>query len=522
MTRSIGKSLQGALGAAALALLVAPALVALTTSAESGETLRVAVREQPAQKGNAYQGCICTPAVYTWAAIFQQLTAIGNEGQTVPLLAASWENIDPTRWRIHLRQDVKFSNGEPMNAEAVASTYAYWTTEEGEAFSQSKTMSRFVAGTEVVDEYTIDILTPEPDPILPKRLQSQSIVPKRAWADLGLADFSQEPIGTGPFVVTFGPESSTAIPNPLSWLKIQSVDRIEFITLNEAPARVQALVSGQIDINTSVAPDEIPIIEAAGMVVYSKPSVRTMGISLVSTRSNEPVEGPIGDVRVRQALNYAVNRQSIVDNIFRGKAAPATQAAFPGANGYNPDIVGYPYNPEKARALLAEAGYPNGFEMEVHALTDAEDFRLTYEAAIQDLRKIGVNASLFSQKFAGKGGWLEHWLAGDWPYEGFGIGHDLGATMDAARAFNNLSSCKKPNPFFCDESESALQDAINVEFDADKRRKMLQEWLAIHTEKAPIIFLVEFDESMAHNPRITNFEQTTLIIPYHKLQVNPQ
>jgi peptide/nickel transport system substrate-binding protein len=506
------------IGAAAVAALAVPAMVAAVGTA-NGETLRVAVRATPAARGNAYQGCICTPAVYTWAATFQQMTKIGDQGEALPFLAESWENIDPLRWRFYLRKDVVFSNGEPMNAAAVKATYDYWRSDEGKVFSQSKTMSRFVSSTEVVDEYTVDVLTPAPDPILPKKVQSQSILPPKAWVDLGLEIFAQEPIGTGPYIVKFSAESAKATPNPRSWLPRKSVTEIEFLALPEAPSRIQALISGQVDINVSVSPDEVLTLEQNGMVVYSKPSTRTMGISYVSHRNGKPVEGPMGDVRVRQALNYAVNKQAIADTIFFGKAGPATQAAFPGINGYNSDIKGYPYNPDKARALLAEAGYADGFDFEVRAITTADDFRLAYEAAVQDLRKLGINATLISQQFAGKDGWLEHWLAGTWPYEAFGIGHDLGATMDAGRAFNVFTSCKKPAPYFCDESEIAAIDVLNVEFDEDKRRQMLKDLLAIHTEKAPILFLLEFEESMGHNPRIKNFRHTTLVIPYHELEV---
>lgn len=524
---AIRNILKFTLGAVAAAAIAVPAMVAVVGTANS-ETLRVAVRATPAARGNVFQGCICTPAVYTWAAAFQQLTKIGDNGETLPFLAESWENIDPLRWRFHLRRDVKFSNGEPMNAAAVKATYDYWRSEEGQVFSQSKTMSRFVASTEIVDEFTIDVITPSPDPILPKKVQSQSIVPLKAWADLGLETFSQEPVASGPYVLRFSAESAKATPNPLSWLPRTSVEEIEFLALPESPSRVQALISGQVDINVSVSPDEVLVLENNGMAVYSKPSTRTMGISFVSYRATmvddalvgAPVDGPISDVRVRQALNYAVNKQAIADAIFFGKAAPATQAAFPGVNGYNPNITGYPYDPDKARALLAEAGYADGFDFEVRAITNADDFRLAYEAAIQDIRKLGINANLISQNFAGKDGWLEHWLAGTWPYQAFGIGHDLGATMDAGRTFNVFTSCKKPAPYFCDESELPAIEAINGEFDADKRRGMLQDLLAIHTEKAPIIFLLEFEESMAYNPRIKNFRHTTLVIPYHELEVS--
>jgi peptide/nickel transport system substrate-binding protein len=286
------------------------------------------------------------------------------------------------------------------------------------------------------------------------------------------------------------------------------------------------LISGQIDINTAMSADEAAAVEAAGMKVYARPSTRTMGITIVSYRNGKPVEGPMGDVRVRQALNYAVNKKAIAEALFLGQYARAsTQPAFPGINGYNPDLKGYPFNPEKAKALLAEAGFPDGkgLKFEVRAIVNDEAFKNAYEAAIQDIRQLGVDATLHAQQFAGTGQWLEHWLKGDWPYEGFGIGFDLTATMDAARVWNVFASCKKHGgkaPYFCDEGDMPMIKAANEEFDPDKRRELLRELGRITAEKAPIVFLVEFDELMGYNPRIKNFSHHLLQLPYETYEVS--
>ncbi|MDA0369253.1 MAG: ABC transporter substrate-binding protein [Proteobacteria bacterium] len=507
-------------GAAVLSLSV------VLPQTASSEELTVALRMFGAGKGNPFSGCNCTPGVFAWSPVFETLTTIKEDGSPGPMLADRWEAIEPTRWRFHMVKGNVFSNGEPVDAHSVKATFDFWWTDAGGVFSQAKTMKGYVSSIEVVDDYTIDVITATPNPILPVNMRDPAIVAGKDFADRGIEGITKEPVGSGPYTIKFTEENAVAVPNPMSKRKITSVDKINFLVLPEAPARTQALVSGQIDINTAISPDEAATIEAAGMKVYARPSSRNMGITLVSYRNGGPADSPMSDVRVRQALNYAVNKKAIAEALFLGKyARPSTQPAFPGINGYNPAIVGYPYNPEKAKQLLAEAGFPNGkgLKFEVHAIVNDENFKNAYEAAIQDIKSLGVDATLLAQQFAGTGQWLEHWLKGDWPYEGFGIGFDLTATMDAGRVWEVFASCLKHGgkaPYFCDQGDMPMINDALEEFDPAKRLSMLKELGRITTEKAPIIFLVEFDEMMGYNPRIKNFSHHLLQIPYDKFEVS--
>jgi peptide/nickel transport system substrate-binding protein len=507
-------------GAAVLSLSV------ILPQTASSEEVKVAVRMFGAGKGNPYSGCNCTPGVFAWAPVFETLTKLNEDGTPGPLLATSWENVEPTRWRFKLQEGHVFSNGEPVTAQAAKATFDFWWTDEGGVFSQSKTMKNFVKAVEVVDDHTLDVITHAPNPILPMNMRDPAVIAPKDFADRGVAGITKEPVGSGPYMITFTEEDAVAVPNPKANRPIKDVTKISLKVLPEAPSRTQALVSGQIDINTAMSADEAAAVEAAGMKVFARPSTRTMGITIVSYRNGKPVEGPMGDVRVRQALNYAVDKKGIAEALFLGKyARPSTQPAFPGINGYNPALKGYPFNPDKAKALLAEAGYPDGkgLKFEVRAIVNDEAFKNAYEAAIQDIRQLGVDATLIAQQFAGTGQWLEHWLKGDWPYEGFGIGFDLTATMDAARVWNVFASCKKHGgkaPYFCDEGDMPMIKAANEEFDPEKRRGILRELGKITMEKAPIVFLVEFDELMGYNPRIKNFSHHLLQIPYETFEVS--
>ncbi|MDC0074982.1 ABC transporter substrate-binding protein [Alphaproteobacteria bacterium] len=499
-------------------------IASLAPITASSDELKVAVRMFASGKGNTYTGCMCTPGVYTWSAQMETLTKLNKDGSISPFLAERWENIEPTKWRFHLKKGVKFSNGEPLTAQAVKSTFDFWKTDQGGAWAQGKTMKGFVADSIVVDDHTIDIITTKPNPIMPKNIRDPSVLAPKAFADVGAEGFSKAPVASGPYIVTYGEESATAVPNPNAWRKAGSIKKIVWTALPEATARTQALISGQIDINTAISPDEAIKLESQGIKVYARPSTRTMGITLVSVRNKKAVDGPIGDVRVRQALNYAVNRDAIVDALFFGKyGRPSTQPAFPGVNGYDASIKGYNYDPAKAKKLLAEAGYADGFDFEVRAIVNDENFKNFYEAVIADVKALGINATLIGQPFAGAGNWLEHWLKGDWPYQGFGIGFDLTSTMDAGRVWNVFASCKKSGgkaPYFCDQGMMPAIEAANQEFDPVKRKKMLQDLGRVTTEKAPIIFGVEFDELMAHSPKVKNFSHVGLWIPYEKLSKN--
>ena len=170
MKHHITKGIRGALTAVAAIAVAVPVFFAAASA--SAETLKIGLREFPAGRGNPFQGCVCSPAVFVWSATYEQLSRVGLDGRAVPELAASWENVDPTTWHIKLKPGITFSNGEPLNAQAVKTTFDFLETDRGKTFSQRQTLGVFLAGTEVVDELTVAVKTVEPNPLLPKLVSS--------------------------------------------------------------------------------------------------------------------------------------------------------------------------------------------------------------------------------------------------------------------------------------------------------------------------------------------------------------
>ncbi len=507
----IGATARYVLGAAAAAALMAPAAGLMTTSA-SADTVRVGLRDLPPGLGNPYTGR-GMPHVFVWHAIFDELTAVGSDGSTQPKLAESWENTSPKTWRFKLRPGIKFSNGETLDAAAVKATLDWLLTDAGAATVMGKDAVKTYTQINVIDAVTLEVNTPEPDPVTPKKMSFFSIVAPASWADKGLDGFARNPDGSGPYkIIEFKPGSALAVANEGSWTGRADVDRIEYTVLPEPSARVSAIVSDQIDINVLTARDSFAQLKGAGVKIFSYPAGRTLGFTIVSTKG-----GPFADKRVRQAANYAVNKQAIIDAVYGGDGRPASQSATSNAFGFNENVKPYPYDPDKARALLAEAGFPNGgVEMEVQAITTSTERALVYQAAVQDLNKVGFKAVLISQTFPD---WLKHWLAGSWPYEAFGFGTDLTGVLDAGRAFNAFVSCRKDPPFYCNEDEMDLVRAQATEFDVEKRRAILNELLKVNAENAPIVFLTEGFEAMAYQPRITNFEAVNQRLNYAQMKI---
>ncbi len=428
-----------------------------------------------------------------------------------PALATSWENPDPLTWRFHLRKGVAFHNDRPFDAEAVTGTFNYLLSEAGRSQLIASRLS-MIERVEAEDEYTVVFTTHSPYAILPKRLSLVMIIEPQAWTTDGVDAYALRPIGTGPYRLEqwgAGNARIVLVASGASWRDHGVVDRVELRPLADPAFRLQALLSDQIDIAWNVDPDALPIFESNG--------IRTVPVTLpvvmaIALRTEGNPDSPLQHKKVRQALNFAVDKRAMADLILDGYVIPATQGAVAGTVGYDPAISGYPYDPARARVLLTEAGYPDGFTfvIELTARLLPGDV-LVYQKMAADLAAVGVNAELRDIPLAA---WTRKYTTNQWNgTDAFSMTWNSAPMYDAIRPFEYYS-CLKTNPFVCDR---AIADRIvpsNSVMDPNKRDTLLRNIMADMVESAPSIFLTSAIYMVGLSVRIDTFASTGMGITY--------
>ena len=369
------------------------AILALCTLlAEPGfaVTLRVGASSRPPGLGNPYNS-ISTLASHSRANILDGLTVQGPDGTIDPALAISWQATSDLSWEFKMRPGAVFSNGELADAAAAKATIDFLTQGDSARYLMAREL-RAVERVDVIDKETLLITMQYPDAILPKRLSLVMILPPRAFADMGLDTFAQTPIGSGSYILEdWGMQSGRTIlsANTTSWRPPAQIDRVEVVApLRDSIVRLQALRSDQIDLTLNISVDEMDRMEAEGFVLSVALTGTIQSIALPNVGNPD---SPLQDIRVRQALNYAVNKEVITDIILGGTTYPTGQGAIPMSVGFNPDIDPYPYDPERARALLSEAGYGDGFALRAEVMRGgAPTDDAVYVQLAQDLLRLGL------------------------------------------------------------------------------------------------------------------------------------
>ncbi|VFR21574.1 Oligopeptide ABC transporter, periplasmic oligopeptide-binding protein OppA (TC 3.A.1.5.1) [plant metagenome] len=278
--------------------------------------------------------------------LYETLYVRDAAGKLHPGLASALpRQIDPLTWEVTLREGIRFHNGEPLDAKAVAFSLKRIVDPalKSSQFSYVSTIKDAVA----VDAKTVRVTTVQPDPVLTARLYWLKIVPPGA---AGKPDFASKPVGTGPYRFVRWDRGQDIVleANPDYWGAKPQVPRVVFRFIPDASARLAGLLAGEVDLTTNVAPEfaaRAPKVE------------KVEGLELPYIVINSRPGSPTADVRVRQALLYAINKQELADTLFEGNATATTgQLLVPEAFGFDPAIKGYPFDPDKARSLLKEAG----------------------------------------------------------------------------------------------------------------------------------------------------------------------
>lgn len=502
-------TITGLARAAGLAGLLS-AMLGTTALAQPADTLRVGNWDYPPGRGNPYSTVSAgVPQVYVWPAMFDAMTSIDGKGVAGPLLATSWKNVNPTTWHVSLRPDVKFHNGEMLTAKSVTDIFAWFKTDAGKTSVAAQQMN-FIASVVALDAMTLEFKTTSPRPVFPNLLAGLYLVPEKAWAELGPEKFVTNPLGSGSYrTVAWTNEVVRMEAFKDAWRPAKT-PKLEILRLAEQAARLQALISGQIDIMVEAKADDIRPIEAVGGRVDLAPAPAMMQLAYVLENAKPGVNNTmLKDKRVRHALNYAVDKEAINKNLLGGAWTLNTQFAVPGAFGYDPNLKPWPYDPAKAKALLAEAGYPNGFTL----TGEVRDFFDIWGQVTLDLAKVGVKLELGNVVQAD---WLRKFLGTTWEGASFGLALGFGPEMDAGRvAF--FQSCRKNPPHYCNRELMPLLDTLDAEFDVEKRRAMLNDLMAKMREDSPALMLFEQVDFTGVAKRVRGFQSVNRIFNFHEV-----
>jgi peptide/nickel transport system substrate-binding protein len=486
------------------------ALICLIAIQIDARALRIAVHELPPGRGYPYR-VMTMPSLYTLSAIFDGLTRIDRNGTVQPWLATSWVQKDALTWVLVLRDNVVFHNGRPFTADAVVHAITYLTGRSGSGEAVATEMA-FLAGATALDDHTVEIRTTIPVPILPRFLPVLHMVEPESWNLLGRDGFAMAPVGTGPFAVeSFSATTVRLSARRQSWRPPQ-FDELEILAVPDATARVQALTSGSADVALALGPDDQEAILQAGGTFLGWRSEMVRTISFVLTEGPSPLD----DLRVRQALNLAIDRQAIIDGLLGSLTVPASQGATPAAEGYNPNLAPIQYDPDRARALLAEAGYQDGFSLSVEAVIGANgsDSAMYQQVAVA-LSHIGVELSIAPVTIAHL---FDHFERGGWHGDAFGMVYTMEPIIDVIRTLRN-NSCDRPAPWYCDTTLTPMiRDALTEQVPT-KRIALKQELMALYREQAPAIFLWPELRFAGLASGVTGYEDVHGFISYDTLDI---
>jgi ABC-type transport system substrate-binding protein len=300
--------------------------------------------------------------VTVWSHVLEPLVTLDLEkGAAIkPALAESWKQTNPLTWRFYLKKGVKFHNGERFTASAVKATYERIANPDKPLGWSFFLPTGLFSKAVVVDDYTVDIVLKKVNNALLYSLAYIGILPPSVTSEY----FTDNgPIGTGPFqFVSWDGIDVVLKKNENYWGAKPKVDKIIFKYIPESAARSSALRAGSVDIIDRVSPDDVDVLKNEGFAVSSIETVESVFIRLNSHKK------PFDDVRVRQALNYAVDRKAIAELLLKGYARPATSVIGKYVFGYAdmtaiPGNPKYEYNPTKAKELLKQAGYAKGFDV---------------------------------------------------------------------------------------------------------------------------------------------------------------
>ena len=465
--------------------IAALAAIMLATSSAAAQSISIAIASEPSSLDPQAVDDGGERAVND--NIFDALMARDAEGNLVVGVAAEWPTqVDPTTWRFKLRDGVKFHDGSPLDAEAVA--YSIKRMIDPALNSEQISYFSTIVGAEVVDPLTVDIKTSGPDPILPARMYYFLVVPPKLPAD---PKYATAPIGTGPykFVEWVRGERIVLERNEDYWGGAPTVEKVTFRFISDADMRLSGLLAGELDIIVNLLPemvDRVPQVRSVASVEHMIVIINTEG-------------GPTKDKRVRQAMNYAVDKAAIAEALFEGYArVDDGQLAGPTYFGYDPQTKAYPYDLNKAKELIEAAGAEG---QTINLVSTADRWLKVREltevlAASWEEAGLKVNAQIFD---------FSEYLKRVFNRETRPDSLVLGSSNELFDVDRSFSAYYAPTGGGASNKIARLQELIDgarTEIDVEKRRGMYQEAVRLAHEEAIMAWLINTNHIYGLSARI--------------------
>ena len=449
-------------------------------------------------------------ALHFW----DSLVTSRDGGKLDPGLASSWKSLDDKTWEFKINTAIKWQDGTPVSADDIVYSFQRARSVPGSVASYSGAL-RSVESATAKDPGTLIVKTSTPNPMLPLEIASIYVVSKHVGEKARTEDYNsgKAVVGTGPYkFISYTPGDRTVFErNPSYWGPKPQWDKVTYRFINNGAARTAALLAGDVDVIDKVAVTDVEKLRKDPKVsVYTYPGLRVLLLQptlregpneFITDNAGKVLDkNPLTDLRVRQALSLGINRKAIVDRVLQGTVTEANQWMPKNSFGYNPEVKDIPYNAEQAKKLLAEAGYPQGFQIAIHVPGDRyPQAPETVQAVAQFWSRIGVKTkvevvpwSVYSGR-ASKNEYAVSVIAwGNGTGEaGYGLLQTL-ASYDPkrGRGINNWGR-------YSNENVDKALDAATVEFDARRREAIFRHAAKLVTDDVGHIPLFHYQNIWA-------------------------
>lgn len=455
-----------------------PTAAPVPTETKPAAELKIALTALPVSLDPAQDGGLI--ALATYSLLYDRLIEIDENGKPQPGLATSWKPISDTVWEFKLREGVKFHNGEPFTAST-----AKFVIERAMTAKESRYANTLAAVNSVtaVDPTTLHIETKQPWAFLPSRLAVIWMYPEKYFQEKGVEEYAKAPVGTGKYRFVEWQQDNFMVldRNEEYWGAKPDIARLHLRHMPDPTNRVNAIESGEVNVAYIIDPEQAARLQQAGFQVINKPIGQGFSYFI---RTGE--DSPLKDPKVREALSYAVDTATINDALFAGQAAILQgQPVGTDADGFNANLKPYPYDPDKARQMLADAGYPDGFQLDLDTTSGtAPKDKEVAEAIADQLSEVGVTLNIILNE---RGVYLDKLFNAKMaPLWSLSLNYAPSFTLE--NPLLNFT-CRTGHKSHCDPEYDKLHDQWSATFDEAERIKLSDEALQYIHDQALALFL---------------------------------